>query len=111
MAEDLWIENSEVRFHGDGTVDEIVVRDSAGNCLLHMEQMDDTCFWIGLYPTSGEPPYAIHLWVGSKNGRSFAECKVTDAGSATTTPSPLVEAQLKEALAKSAPAAKEGASA
>lgn len=41
-------EGIEVRYHEDGTVDEIIVRDRQGVCLLHMEQMADSRFWIGL---------------------------------------------------------------
>lgn len=50
-------EGIEVRFHEDGTVDEIIVSDRDGRCLLHMEQMADSCFWIGLtgYSDPGNP--------------------------------------------------------
>ena len=50
----------EVRYHDDGTVDEIIVQDRDGKCLLHMEQMADSCFWIGLYGYS-KSQYPVHV--------------------------------------------------
>lgn len=53
-------EGIEVRYHEDGTVDEIIVRDRSGVCLLHMEQMADSRIWIGLtgYDRS---EYPVHV--------------------------------------------------
>jgi hypothetical protein len=40
----------EIRYNEDETVDEILVRDKeTGKCLLHMEQMNEARYWIGLY--------------------------------------------------------------
>lgn len=36
----------EVRLNGDGTVDEVVTGQVQG---VHVEQMDDDCFWVGIY--------------------------------------------------------------
>lgn len=39
----------EVRYNEDGTIDEVLVYDkTSGKCLLHMEQMSEACYWIGL---------------------------------------------------------------
>jgi hypothetical protein len=54
-------EGIQVRYHDDGTVDEIVVRDRDGKCLLHMEQMADSRFWIGLYGYNDSSAYPVHV--------------------------------------------------
>ncbi len=72
------LENSEVRLNSDdGTVDEIVVCDAHGNCLFHMEQMNDQCFWMALYATdkATEP---VYVNIFTKNGRSHLTAKVND---------------------------------
>lgn len=79
----LRLGNSEVRLHADGTVDEIVVRDANGTCLFHLEQMNDSTFWMAVYPDKGDGD-AIHANVFSKNGRSHVTCEVSEAGSAIT---------------------------
>lgn len=53
-------EGIEVRYHNDGTVDEIIVRDRQGVCLLHMEQMSDSSFWIGLIGYDRKE-YPVHI--------------------------------------------------
>ncbi len=62
------VDKSEVRFNDDGTVDEIVIIDSKGNCLFHLEQMNDTCFWMAVYGSKSNE--SIHVNIFSKNGRS-----------------------------------------
>lgn len=54
-------EGIEVRYHEDGTVDEVIVFDRNGRCLLHMEQMADSCFWIGLYGYNDVHDYPVHV--------------------------------------------------
>lgn len=51
----------EIRYHDDGRVDEIVIRNrnDPKRCLLHLEQMDDGCYWIGV--ASDEPDYPVHI--------------------------------------------------
>ena len=44
-----------VRLDDEGRLDEIVLRDSAGDCLFHLERMDDHCFWLRCYPTPALP--------------------------------------------------------
>lgn len=39
-----WKDYGEVRLNHDGTIDEIVVQ----NCDVHIEQMDDGHWWIGI---------------------------------------------------------------
>lgn len=54
-------EGIEVRYHNDGTVDEIIVKDRNGKCLLHMEQMANSRFWIGLYGYNDPYAYPVHI--------------------------------------------------
>jgi hypothetical protein len=48
----------EIRYHDDGTVDEIIVK-KGDICLLHLEQMADERYWIGLAPKEGN--YPVHV--------------------------------------------------
>lgn len=41
--------NIEIRPNEDGTIDEIVLLDTDGRVVFHLEQMDDTDYWVGLY--------------------------------------------------------------
>lgn len=53
---------------GGGDIDELVMRDVA---LVHIEQMDDRCWWIALYP-HGEhdrAPYWMGNFVADSHGR------------------------------------------
>lgn len=64
----------EIRLHNDGSVDEIVIRNAEGECVFHLEQMDDQCFWMAAYHR--------------ENGKLAAEAHVniiTDAGELRTT--------------------------
>jgi hypothetical protein len=56
MSEAIKIGNSEVLTDGDGAVDEIVIRDSKGQCLFHLEFMHDNTVWAAVYAadTPGE---------------------------------------------------------
>jgi hypothetical protein len=55
--------------HGRETIDEIVVH----NCTVHVEQMDDRCWWIGVYKGDEQ------MWTGNfhcyrhKDGMKFTE--------------------------------------
>lgn len=44
-----------VRLHADGRLDEIVLRDKAGQCLFHLEQMNEHVFWLRCYSTREHP--------------------------------------------------------
>ena len=44
-----------VRLDDEGGLDEIVLRDAAGDCLFHLERMADDCFWLRCYPTPALP--------------------------------------------------------
>ena len=52
----------EIRYNDDGTVDEIVVKHPTDpkRCLLHLEQMDDGYYWIGLAPPDSEE-FPVHV--------------------------------------------------
>ena len=58
---------------GRDTIDEIVIHD----CMVHVEQMDDNCWWIGIYKEADQD----QMWTGnfycphhrSKTGMSFTE--------------------------------------
>jgi hypothetical protein len=43
------------RLHTDGTIDEVITRDEAGECNFHMEQMDDFQWWMRFYSTKASP--------------------------------------------------------
>lgn len=60
----------EVRYQ-EGEVDEIVVRVD-GKVVVHVEQMNDVCFWMGLY-AGNHSAYAL---IGSKNGQSHIVANV-----------------------------------
>jgi hypothetical protein len=55
----------ETRYQG-GEVDEVCLYVD-GECVLHLEQMSDQCFWMGLRTKNG---YGVHVNIFSKNGRS-----------------------------------------
>lgn len=38
----------EVLLHDDKSIDEILLR-VGGECVMHVEQLSDRCFWMGLY--------------------------------------------------------------
>ena len=39
----------EVRFHKDGSLDEIILWNEDHKCSFHLEQMDDDHWWMGVY--------------------------------------------------------------
>lgn len=43
------------RLNSDGTIDEVITRDEAGECNFHMEQMDDFAWWMRFYSTKASP--------------------------------------------------------
>jgi hypothetical protein len=49
----------------DGFVDEVLLYID-GECVFHMENMSDQCYWMGLYGKTHE----AHCNVLSKNGRA-----------------------------------------
>lgn len=55
----------EIRYQG-GEVDEVCLYRS-GDCVFHLEQMSDVCFWMGLYAAG----HTAHVNVFSKNVQSF----------------------------------------
>lgn len=72
-----WVPRAEPRHPGDrilwnrrpgkrdcGDIDEIVLH----NVTVHVEQMDDRCWWIGIYtePNDGDSPY----WMGNFSANS-----------------------------------------
>ena len=63
-----WYGNSkngiEVRYQED-ELDEICVYVN-GECVLHMEQMSDQCYWMGIEAGG----YTVHAHVFSKKGRA-----------------------------------------
>lgn len=51
--------------HADGSFDELVLYDEAGNCLVHAEMMDSNRLWIGFYPP-GEKERRVCMWIGAR---------------------------------------------
>lgn len=58
----------EIRFNDDGSLDEVIVYVD-GKCIVHLEQMSDVSWWVGLYAKG----HTAHLDIGSKNYRSHVE--------------------------------------
>jgi hypothetical protein len=42
--------NIETRRNEDGTIDEILLIDTDGRCVMHIEQMDKGSWYLGIYP-------------------------------------------------------------
>ncbi len=55
----------EIRYHDDGTVDEIIVK-SNGVCLFHLEQMSNRSYWIGLASADGENTVHVDVYSDKK---------------------------------------------
>jgi hypothetical protein len=51
----------EIRSNDDGTLDEVVAR----GCDFHLEQMDDTCWWMGITMPDGETVH-VNLFTARK---------------------------------------------
>lgn len=62
--DDLRSKHAELRFNEDGTVDDLLIRDSTGRYLFHMEQMDDGLYWMRAY-TGGDEDFVV--WLNSKS--------------------------------------------
>lgn len=52
---ELNLKNIKIRFHEDGSVDEIITYDQDGVCNFHMEQMDKNHLWMQFYSTKAVP--------------------------------------------------------
>lgn len=71
----------EYRWRGD-QLDEIVVY-VGGKVVLHVEQMDDTYYWMGIYANG----WAGHANFGSSNRRSHVKFYVAEAFEDSAPPS------------------------
>lgn len=60
-----------LRNRGGETVDEVVVHD----CTVHLEQMAETAYWVGIY--KGDAALAVHLWVDHEG---HLKCRVDAPG-------------------------------
>lgn len=76
MAEPI----KEIRRNADGSLDEIVIQ----QCTVHLEQMDDNAWWLGL--TQGRD--TLHLWiVADDNGNLSIGVQEDEIGCRTVTAS------------------------
>lgn len=57
----------EVRLNPDGSIDELLMYID-GQCVMHIEQMSDNYFWMGLYANG----MTLHSQFGAKNSRAKA---------------------------------------
>jgi hypothetical protein len=64
----------EYRYDEDGDLDEIVVL-VQGRCILHVERMHDTYFWMGISTDKIEASATF----GAKNGRSHVKFTTAEA--------------------------------
>lgn len=56
----------ELRYMDDGTLDEIVVNDEHGRCILHLERVSDCSVAVNLYLAAGdERQLVIESKIGS----------------------------------------------
>jgi hypothetical protein len=65
----------EIRPNDDGSIDEIV----ATGCNLHIEQMSDDAWYMGITARDGS---YWQFWFGSKNRRSAVEFRHTETSPA-----------------------------
>lgn len=56
----IFVGATEISLNKDGTVDEIFVRVD-GNCVFHMEQMDDNFYWAAAYNDVGGNLQSLHM--------------------------------------------------
>ena len=69
-------DNIEVRLHKDGTLDEIVMDDPhTGQCLFHLEQMDDYYFWMRCYGITQDLVVHFGAVMGMRNGKPICDEK------------------------------------
>ena len=64
----------EFRSFDDSTLDEVCLYVD-GECVFHLEMMDDHLFWVGLYAKSNK---TAHLYIGAKNGMAHVKCTGKD---------------------------------
>jgi hypothetical protein len=63
----LWNERPSIPMRGLGDIDEIVIKHPA---TVHVEQMDDRCWWIGVYlDETAEGAYWMGNFVADSRGR------------------------------------------
>ncbi len=67
----------EIRKNGDGSIDEIFAK----NCAIHIEQMDNSGWYIGI---DGKDGSYWQFWFGSKNRKSHVEFRHTEMSPAET---------------------------
>lgn len=61
--DEVHIGHATLRPKADGTLDEVFIADGQGRVLLHLEQMDDGCFW-------GRTEAGVVFWFrATKGGR------------------------------------------
>ena len=51
---------------GGGDIDEVVLHDVK---LVHIEQMDDRCWWIGIYMAERDGPYWMGNFICGRGGQ------------------------------------------
>ncbi len=69
----------EVRRNEDGSIDEIVAYGPNGECIFHLEQMDEGCWWFAIYPpnpTAGKR--GLSVVIHSASGRAKVEATITE---------------------------------
>ena len=71
VREDRILWNTRPEGKDAGCIDEIVMHDVA---LVHIEQMDDRCWWIALYKGGTEDPY----WMGNFHCDSAGRMRFTE---------------------------------
>lgn len=61
-----------IRCNEDGTLDELYAKAS----IVHIEQMDDNSWWMGITLESGE---IVHMWIGAARAKVYAKVTMVDA--------------------------------
>ena len=68
----------EIRRYPDGSVDEIVAYGPDGRCWFHLEQMDDSRWWMAIYPPSREQGIGLSWVIHSASGRAVVKLTLQD---------------------------------
>ena len=68
----------EIRRYADGSVDEIVAYGPDGHCWFHLEQMSDQCWWMAIYPPSGDDAERLSWVIHSASGRAVVKLSLQD---------------------------------
>lgn len=76
----------EIRLNEDGTIDEILLYIN-GECVMHLEQMDDSYFWMGLY-AEGK---TCHVRAGANRGHYWINAEHWDDGCDALAPNAIKE--------------------